>query len=76
MMTYAIVSTVALVVLFALVKTCSYCRRSKQQKQSIEAFAYDEATGVQTNGEDNEREQTNVDYQGLAGSRPTTPAVF
>ncbi len=73
---YAAVSVACVALLFISVKLFNKCRNSKNaSRQSIEAFAYEEAV-VKQDGQQDAENNSQQNYHNLAGVRPTTPAVF
>ena len=80
LMVYAAASVTCLVLLALVVKAKKRCAEKNNTSTSpLEAFAYDETMQRQDEEQSRRREnEANVDaaYHNLAGSHPTTPAVF
>ena len=73
--TYAIASVAFVALLALLLKAWNWCRGNDKRTnhQSIEAFTYEETPVQQDQDMERSKQQ---DYHNLAGSMPTTPAVF
>lgn len=77
MAVYGAISVLCIGVLMIVAKLCMRFRKDKTETQSIEAFAYDEATPRNVDEEEAEKhEEESARYHNLAGKLPTTPAIF